>query len=141
LRAKPPFKKEEEKNENTGNRKIMNTVTAYSFIAPNLVGFSIFTLLPMGFALVLGFMQWNLADNTFTFVRLDNFARMRTDHLFWPSLRNTLYFTVVSVPLTIFFSLGLALLLNNRIKGRALFRQLVTNRGIRPAGQLPLAGC
>ncbi|MCL2362223.1 MAG: sugar ABC transporter permease [Defluviitaleaceae bacterium] len=111
--------------KNTGNRKIKNTVTAYSFIAPNLVGFSIFTLVPMGFALALGFMNWDLATNTFSFVGLANFVRMRTDHLFWPSLRNTLYFTVVSVPLTLIFSLSLALLLNNKIKGRAIFRSLM----------------
>jgi len=111
--------------KNTNNRKIKNTVTAYSFIAPNLVGFSIFTLIPMCFALALGFMNWNLATNTFSFVGLANFARMRTDHLFWPSLRNTLYFTVVSVPLTLIFSLSLALLLNNKIRGRAIFRSLM----------------
>ena len=111
--------------KNTTSRKIKNTVTAYSFIAPNLVGFSIFTLIPMGFALALGFMNWNLADNTFTFVGLDNFRQMGSDHLFLPSLRNTLYFTIVSVPLTLVFSLSLALLLNNRIKGRAIFRSLM----------------
>jgi len=111
--------------KNTNNRKIKNTVTAYSFIAPNLVGFGIFTLIPMGFALALGFMDWNLAQNTFSFVGLDNFRRMGSDHLFWPSLRNTLYFTVVSVPFTLILSLGLALLLNNKIRGRAIFRSLM----------------
>jgi len=111
--------------KNTNNRKIRNTVTAYSFIAPNLVGFGIFTLIPMVFALGLGFMEWNLADNTFSFVGLDNFRRMSSDHLFWPSLRNTLYFTAVSVPLTLILSLSLALLLNNKIRGRSIFRSLM----------------
>jgi multiple sugar transport system permease protein len=50
---------------------------------------------------------------------------MRTDHLFLPSLRNTLYFTVISVPLTMVFSLSLALLLNNKIKGRSIFRSIM----------------
>jgi len=109
-------------SQNSGSRKIKNTAIAYSFIAPNLIGFSIFTLIPMGFALILGFMQWNLGDNTFTFVGLDNFARMRTDHLFWPSVRNTIQFTLISVPLTMIFALSLALLLNNKLKGRAIFR-------------------
>jgi multiple sugar transport system permease protein len=111
--------------KNSNNRKLKTTVIAYSFIAPNLVGFSIFTLIPMGFALGLGFMEWNLADNSFAFVGLDNFMRMRTDHLFWPSLRNTIYFTAVSVPLTMFFSLSLALLLNQKIKGRSFFRSVM----------------
>jgi len=107
------------------NRKLRNTIVAYSFIAPNLVGFSIFTLIPMGFALALAFMQWNIADNSISFVGLANFMRMRTDHLFWPSLRNTIYFTAASVPLTMAFSLGLALLLNQRIRGRAIFRSIM----------------
>jgi multiple sugar transport system permease protein len=98
---------------------------SYSFIAPNLVGFSIFTLIPMGFALALGFMQWNLADNSFTFVGLANFAQMGNDRLFIPALRNTIYFTVVSVPLTMIFSLSLALLLNNKIRGRTIFRSIM----------------
>jgi len=107
---------------NTNNRKLTNTAIAYSFIAPNLIGFCIFTLIPMGFAIVLGFMQWNLADNSFTFVGFSNFARLTSDHLFWPSLRNTIQFTVITVPLTMVFALCLALLLNRGIRGRALFR-------------------
>jgi multiple sugar transport system permease protein len=98
---------------------------AYSFIAPNLIGFSIFTLIPMGFALALAFMQWDLADNSFIFVGLDNFLRLRTDHLFWPSLRNTIQFSVMVVPLTLVFSLSLALLLNNKIRGRSIFRSVM----------------
>ena len=111
--------------QNTNNKDIKNTAVAYSFVAPNLIGFSIFTLIPMAFALALGFMQWNLADNSFTFVGLDNFARMRTDHLFWPSLRNTIQFTAISVPLTMVLALSLALLLNNKIKGRSIFRSVM----------------
>ena len=111
--------------QNTNSKSIKNSAVAYSFIAPNLIGFSIFTLIPMAFALALGFMQWNLADNSFTFVGLDNFARMRTDHLFWPSLRNTFQFTIISVPLTMILALSLALLLNNKIKGRSIFRSLM----------------
>ncbi|MDR2184028.1 MAG: sugar ABC transporter permease [Clostridiales bacterium] len=111
--------------QNIASRSIRNTAVAYSFIAPNLIGFSIFTLIPMGFALALGFMQWDLADNSFIFVGLDNFMRMRTDHLFWPSLRNTIHFTAITVPLTMVFALSLALLLNNQIKGRAIFRSVM----------------
>ena len=108
--------------QNGSNKKMRNTAIAYSFIAPNLIGFSIFTLIPMGFALILSFMQWELSDNSFIFVGLDNFKRMATDHLFWPSLRNTAIFTAISVPLTMALALSLALLLNNKLKGRAIFR-------------------
>ena len=54
--------------QNTGNRTLSENAVAYSFILPNLIGFSIFVLVPMLFALGLSFMDWNLANNTFTFV-------------------------------------------------------------------------
>jgi len=104
---------------------IKNTVVAYSFITPNLVGFSIFTMIPMIFALALAFMQWDLRDNSFIFVGFENFMRMRTDHLFWPSFRNTLLFTAMFVPITMVCALGLALLLNNKIRGRSIFRSIM----------------
>ena len=108
--------------QNGSNKKLRNNAIAYSFIAPNLIGFGIFTLIPMGFALILSFMQWELSDNSFIFVGIDNFLRMATDHLFWPSLRNTAIFTAITVPLTMALALSLALLLNNKLKGRAIFR-------------------
>ena len=108
--------------QNGKNKKLRNTAVAYSFIAPNLIGFGIFTLIPMGFALILSFMQWDLSDNSFVFVGFENFARMPTDHLFWPSLRNTAIFTAIAVPVTMAVALCLALLLNNKLKGRAIFR-------------------
>jgi len=108
--------------QNGSSKKMRSTAIAYSFIAPNLIGFSIFTLVPMGFALILSFLQWDLSDNSFLFIGFDNFRRMPTDHLFWPSLRNTAIFTAISVPLTMALALGLALLLNNKLKGRAIFR-------------------
>ena len=101
--------------QNAGNKKLRNTAIAYSFIAPNLIGFGIFTLIPMAFALILSFMQWELSDNSFIFVGLDNFKRMATDHLFLPSLRNTAIFTIITVPLTMALALCLALLLNNKL--------------------------
>jgi len=67
-------------------------------------------------------MQWNISDNTFTFVGVDNYIRLNSDHLFWPSVRNTIYFTFLTVPLTMVLALSLALLLNRGIRGRAIFR-------------------
>jgi len=108
--------------QNTNNRKLSNTAIAYSFIAPNLIGFSIFSLIPMIFAMALSFAQWNLATNEITFVGFDNFIRLWSDHLFGPSVFNTIYFTALTVPLTMVLSLSLALLLNQKIRGRAIFR-------------------
>lgn len=101
-----------------------NTLVAYSFILPNLIGFFVFTFIPIVFSLFLSLCEWN-TGNTFRFVGLQNFITMFTsDKSFWTSLKNTLYYTVVTVPLCLVISLALAMLLNKPIKGRTFFRSV-----------------
>lgn len=102
-------------------RKIRDTLTAYSFIAPNFIGFAIFTLGPIGFAFLLAFMNWDGA-NAMEFVGLDNFLALLDDRIFKISLWNTVVYTLFSVPLTLVSALAIAVLLNQKIKGRGLFR-------------------
>lgn len=97
------------------------TLVAWSFIFPNFVGFFIFTLIPVVFSFILAFMKWD-SFNTPEFVGLKNFSRMLSDETFWISLKNTFLYTIGVVPLTLIFSLGLAILLNNKIKGVSFFR-------------------
>ncbi|EOH61442.1 carbohydrate ABC transporter permease [Enterococcus mundtii] len=101
--------------------KRKNTLIAWSFIAPNFIGFLIFTLVPVVFSLILAFMKWD-SFSTPEFVGLQNFTRMLSDDTFWLSLKNTFLYTIGVVPLTLVCSLGLAILLNQKIKGVKLFR-------------------
>ncbi|MBK8137392.1 MAG: sugar ABC transporter permease [Chloroflexi bacterium] len=94
---------------------------AYSFILPNLIGFAIFTLIPMGFSLVLAFMNWDGA-NQISWAGFDNFSRLLRDETFRISLTNTLIFVAGNVPLTMVAALGLAMLLNQPLRGRNFFR-------------------
>src|SRR5690606_26711459 len=96
-------------------------LVAYSFIAPNFLGFAIFTLGPILFAFVLAFMRWD-GSNPITFVGFDNFLRLWSDRAFVTALWNTVLYTALSVPLTMGCALGLAILLNNKIFGRSFFR-------------------
>lgn len=98
-----------------------NTLVAYSFIAPNFIGFAVFTLVPMVFSMVLALMKWN-GVGAMQFVGLDNFARLVRDSAFRRALLNTTVYTAMVVPLTLAASLALALLLNSRIRGRNFFR-------------------
>lgn len=98
-------------------------MVAYSFIAPNFIGFSIFTLGPVIFAFVLAFHSWD-GNNPIEFVGMANFIRMSSDTRFWAALKNTVVYTVSVVPLTMASALGLALLLNSKIKGREFFRTI-----------------
>ena len=94
----------------------------YAFISPWMIGFFAFIVLPMLFSLYAAFTRWN--GVTFpTFTGLSNFIFMFTrDDLFWLSIRNTLYYTFVSVPLNLFLAFLLATVLNKRLPGSNFFR-------------------
>jgi len=96
-------------------------MVAWSFILPNFLGFAIFTLVPMLFSFALAFMAWD-AFSTPEFIGLDNFRRMLTDDGVRIAIVNTVYYTLGNVPLTMLASLGLALLLNRKMKGVKFFR-------------------
>jgi multiple sugar transport system permease protein len=105
-------------------RGIRRTAVAYSFILPNFLGFTVFTLVPLVFSLALSFMTWNGSSRVpMDFVGLANFARLVTAKTFWVAVGNTMIFTAITVPLTMAAALGMALLLNQKnMKLRGLFR-------------------
>lgn len=94
---------------------------AYSFIAPNFIGFAVFTLGPVLFAFILAFFKWD-GNNPMDFVGLDNFMQMVRNKRFLASLKNTVVYCVATVPFTLAVALGLAVLLNQKVKGRNFFR-------------------
>ena len=105
--------------------KKRKTLVAYSFILPNLIGFLIFTFVPIVFSLLLSFCEWN-SGGKIKFVGLENFIYMFTkDKSFVKSLLNTLYYTAVTVPVTLAFALGLAILMNKPLKGKVFFRSVL----------------
>ena len=96
-------------------------LVAYSFIAPNFIGFAVFTLVPLVFALVLSFLKWDGANPIQT-AGLANFIRLAGDITFWLAVRNTFLYTAGVVPLTMASALFLAILLNQKIRARNFFR-------------------
>lgn len=97
--------------------------TGYLFLLPNFIGFTLFTLIPVLAAFGLTFVRWDFA-NPMRFVGLKNFMRLFSDETFKISFWNTIYFTVVSVPLTMGISLLLAILLNKIVKGVKVLRTI-----------------
>ena len=110
----------------TGARLVLRQMrkqwSAYLFLAPVLLLFSVFTFFSVGYAFYLSFHQWNILEPAKPFVGLDNYRRLLQDERFREAVVNTLYYTVASVPLTIGLGLAIALLLNNQIRARGLFR-------------------
>ncbi|MBS1907369.1 MAG: sugar ABC transporter permease [Actinobacteria bacterium] len=96
-------------------------LVGWSFILPNFLGFALFTLVPVLAAFVLAFMNWD-ADNPPTFAGIKNFTRLFGDQNFHVALGNTLLHAIGHVPLTLVCSLGLAILLNQKLRGIAFFR-------------------
>jgi multiple sugar transport system permease protein len=94
-------------------------------VTPSVLLLIVFFFVPVGLAFLLAFTNARLISPTpTTFVGLDNFTRLFQDPVFWKSLRNTLYFAVVVVPLQSALALLLALLVNKRIAGTNVFRTL-----------------
>jgi multiple sugar transport system permease protein len=107
----------------TRKAEIKKTLVAYSFIAPNFIGFAVFTLVPMIFAFILAFLDWDGSPyNPMHFVGFKNFANLAGDEQFLAAFKNTIIYTVGTVPLTLIMSLLLAVLLNQKLKGRDFFR-------------------
>ncbi|MDR0465503.1 MAG: sugar ABC transporter permease [Treponema sp.] len=102
-------------------KSIKDNLIAYSFIAPNFIGFAIFTLAPLFFALALSFMRWD-GSNPIKWAGFENFSRLFKDIVFWVAVRNTFIYTLGVVPLTMACALLLAVLLNQKIFARNFFR-------------------
>jgi len=104
----------------------------YFYIGPWLLGFFIFTFGPFIYSFYLSFTQWELVGAP-KWVGLYNWARLLNDSKFTLSLYNTTYFALFSVPLGLIVSFGLAVLLNQEVSGRALFRTMFYIPAITPA--------
>ncbi|MFC4014301.1 carbohydrate ABC transporter permease [Nonomuraea purpurea] len=96
-------------------------VIGWSFILPNFVGFALFTLVPMLAAFALAFLDWD-SYSTPQWVGLDNFQDLLADENFHVALLNTLSYAAGHIPLTLVAALGLAIVLNRKIRGVRFFR-------------------
>lgn len=113
----------QEINQSVRARERKRALVAYSFIAPNFIGFAVFTLIPVVFAFALAFMKWD-GNNAIQFAGISNFTKLAGDTLFRASLKNTIIYCIGTVPLTLVASLALAVLLNQKIKGKGIFRTI-----------------
>ena len=101
--------------------KRRNTVIGWSFILPNFLGFALLTLVPVVALFYISFTNWDVFGKA-KWLGLQNFQRLWHDASFHKALINTVYYSVVHIPLTLAISLALALLLNRKLRGVAFFR-------------------
>lgn len=100
--------------------KVMNM-----FYIPAILLFCIFVIYPLGKGIFLSFTNWNGYSQTYKMVGIDNYVRMLTDANVHRAFINTIIYGVGSTILQNVLGLGLALLLNQKFRGRAVTRTLV----------------
>jgi multiple sugar transport system permease protein len=97
-------------------------LAGYLFISPWIIGFLIFTAGTMIYSLVISFSHYNLATDIIRPAGFDNYQALLDDPKVATSLRNTLFYAVLAVPLEVCFALMLAMLLNRVTRGAGFFR-------------------
>lgn len=95
----------------------------FLFIAPMLVGLVMFRIGPLVASFAASFTEWNIIG-TPRFVGLDNYRDVFDSEAFWEVMRNTVVFAALYVPGVMALGLGLALLVNQGLRGSVIFRGL-----------------
>lgn len=105
-------------------KKQENTFAGYLFAAPWIVGFLIFVIVPLGFSIYWSFTDYRVVTNEpANWVGFDNYSKLiLKDEGFRASIVNTLFLTVIGLPLQMAFALFLAVLLNQKTHGERVFR-------------------
>jgi multiple sugar transport system permease protein len=104
-------------------RQMRKNWSAYLFIAPGLIHFAIFTVFAVGFAFYISFHEWNIIKPDKPYVGLQNYLDLIDDPRFHRAVKNTMTF-MIGVPLNLIAGLFVALLLNTKVRGQAIYRTL-----------------
>lgn len=105
------------------SRKKFEKRAAFIFVMPAVILLFMFLILPALSTIRYAFTDYNiLRPDSIAFCGIDNFKELFQDKIFFKSLRNTIYFAVIVVPLQCLLALGLALLISSRRTGVSIFR-------------------
>jgi multiple sugar transport system permease protein len=103
---------------------VRDTVNGLLFIAPWLVGLLVFTLYPILASFYYSFTEYDIISPP-KFVGLANYqALLTSDPLFYKGVGNTLFYAAIAIPFHISVAIGVALLLNMRVRGMAFYRTI-----------------
>ena len=115
VRAKPP------RAQRGYDLERRQALAGYLFVAPAMLIFFVFTLLPVAIALYLSFTDYDVFTRM-NWIGTANYQDVFDDEFFWRAFWNTLTYTAWSIPLSMAIGLGLALLLNQKLRGLGLYR-------------------
>ena len=116
------FKKDNKIMENCKfNQNKSNTVTAWLFILPAILGTFIFVVIPVICSFSLSFAEWDLL-NEIKFVGIDNYKSILTDPVFEEMLKNTFVYAISVSVFGVIIPLILACILNSKIRGSEFYK-------------------
>lgn len=96
-------------------------LAGYLFISPWLLGFLIFTVIPIVASFFLAFTHYDILSAP-KFAGLENFSRMINDARYWKSVSATFYYVFTAIPMRLIFALLVAMLLNNHYRFTSVYR-------------------
>jgi multiple sugar transport system permease protein len=97
-------------------------LSGYVFVAVPMVLFLVLNVGSIFYALYISVWKWNLRSGPVSFMGLDNYTKALNDPVFQTAIKNSLYYAVVWVPLTMALGLFLAVIVNQKIRGKTFFR-------------------
>ncbi len=103
---------------------LIDTLTAYGFLAPTLLFFGVFLFLPIVLGVLLSF-QHSSGFGANTPAGLSNYTQLLHDPLFWKTVKNTAIYTALTVPTSVILGLAIALLFWRQMKGRTVYRAII----------------
>lgn len=103
-----------------GARK--EAIAGYTFIAIPMILFLILQIFSILYAIYISLWKWNIRTGPVSFVGLKNYEVALADPTFIRAIQNSVYYAVIWVPLTMAVGLFLAVVVNQKIRGRTFFR-------------------
>jgi ABC-type sugar transport system permease subunit len=97
-------------------------IAGLGFVSVPMLLFIVLNVATLFYALYISVWDWNIRSGPIEFIGLSNFARLLNDSVFQTAVKNSLYYTIVWVPLTMAVGLFLAVIVNQKIRGQTFFR-------------------
>jgi multiple sugar transport system permease protein len=104
-------------------RRLRENLEGYLYLLPTLFILSAFRIIPIIFSVRISLYDWTMAGPR-KFLGLGNYLAVLSDPTFWRSLLNTFWYVIFTVPMMLFVSLVIAVLLNQKIKGLGFYRTI-----------------
>ena len=109
------------KHSGLSKRERSNLIKGLLFISPWIIGFLAFVLYPLLYSLIISFTRYS-GVNPPVWLGIENYTRLFTDPIVWQSIYNTLFYTLLAVPIGIVVAILLALAMNSAVREVAIYR-------------------